>query len=87
MTRFLILLVRVYQYTLGQLLPRVCRFQPSCSHYALESLRLHGATRGIMLTVRRLLRCHPFSSGGYDPVPEASSRHRSSWMKSKGVRR
>ena len=69
MARFLAFLVRLYQYTLGAVLPNSCRFQPSCSHYALEALRSHGAARGTVLAIRRLLRCHPFSPGGYDPVP------------------
>ncbi|WP_432757890.1 membrane protein insertion efficiency factor YidD [Spongiibacter taiwanensis] len=46
-----------------------CRFYPSCSHYALEALQTHGALRGTALTLWRLLRCHPFNKGGYDPVP------------------
>jgi uncharacterized protein len=50
------------------LAPR-CRFYPSCSQYALDALRVHGAARGLWLTVRRLARCHPFNPGGYDPVP------------------
>ena len=48
-----------------------CRFAPSCSEYALEALRVHGAVRGLWLTVSRLARCHPFHPGGYDPVPDA----------------
>lgn len=64
------LLVRLYQWTLGTVLPNSCRFTPTCSHYALEALEKHGAGIGIVLAVRRVLRCHPFSPGGYDPVPE-----------------
>ncbi|NPV14804.1 membrane protein insertion efficiency factor YidD [candidate division WOR-3 bacterium] len=64
------LLIRLYQWTLGTVLPNSCRFYPTCSHYALEALEKHGAGIGIVLAVRRVLRCHPFSPGGYDPVPE-----------------
>jgi putative membrane protein insertion efficiency factor len=65
----LVALVRVYQVTLGPLMGGHCRFTPSCSHYALEALREHGAVRGSWLTARRLARCHPLGGGGYDPVP------------------
>jgi len=68
--RLLSLLVRTYQLTLGTVLPPACRFQPSCSNYALEALRRHGALAGSWLALRRLLRCHPFAPGGCDPVPE-----------------
>ena len=61
--------VRAYQATLGPLLGGACRFHPSCSHYALEAIDRHGARRGAWLTLLRLLRCQPFSSGGFDPVP------------------
>jgi len=65
----LILGVRAYQVTLGPLLPPSCRYYPSCSAYAIEALERHGAVRGSWLSVRRILRCHPFRPGGYDPVP------------------
>jgi hypothetical protein len=66
-------MVRLYQYTLGAVLPDSCRFQPTCSHYALEALAAHGAARGSLMALRRILRCHPFSVGGYDPVPPANA--------------
>jgi len=55
---------------LGTVLPNSCRFQPSCSEYALGALAEHGAVRGSWLAVRRILRCHPFGPAGYDPVPK-----------------
>ena len=61
--------VRAYQVGLSPLLPSSCRYYPSCSAYAIEALERHGAMRGSWLTVRRLLRCHPFRPGGFDPVP------------------
>jgi uncharacterized protein len=64
-------LIILYQHTLGYLLGGHCRFHPSCSHYALEALERHGALAGTWLSLRRLLRCHPWHPGGLDPVPEA----------------
>jgi uncharacterized protein len=69
MKTLLILFVRGYQVSLGQLLPPACRYYPSCSAYAIEALERHGAVRGGMLSIKRILRCHPFRPGGYDPVP------------------
>ncbi|MDH5526398.1 MAG: membrane protein insertion efficiency factor YidD [Nitrospirota bacterium] len=62
-------LIRVYQRALSPLLAPRCRFYPSCSHYAHESLSRHGLIKGLALTLWRLLRCHPFHPGGYDPPP------------------
>ena len=61
--------IRAYQYLLSPVLPPACRFYPSCSEYALEALERHGCWRGMYLIVRRLVRCRPGGSGGYDPVP------------------
>lgn len=69
MSKILIAFVRVYQYTMSPLLGPRCRYYPSCSNYAVEALREHGAVRGLGLAAWRLLRCNPFSNGGYDPVP------------------
>jgi uncharacterized protein len=69
MRAILIFLVRGYQAILSPLLPSSCRFLPSCSAYAVEALERHGALRGTVLTIRRLARCQPFCTGGYDPVP------------------
>jgi putative membrane protein insertion efficiency factor len=61
--------VWLYRRLVGPWKPPTCRFDPTCSHYALEALRLHGALRGSWLVARRLLRCHPFCEPGHDPVP------------------
>jgi hypothetical protein len=67
--RVLMVAVTGYRRFVSPLLPPRCRFEPSCSAYALEALRVHGAARGVWLAVRRVARCHPFNPGGYDPVP------------------
>jgi len=69
MGRLLAGLVRLYQLLVSPLLPPRCRFHPSCSSYAAQALRRHGAAHGGWLTARRLARCHPFCEGGIDPVP------------------
>lgn len=70
--------IRAYRLTISPLLPPSCRFQPTCSAYALEALHTHGPLKGLWLTLRRLVRCHPISwlggSSGFDPVPPARSR-------------
>ena len=62
-------LIRVYQYTLSPMLGQRCKYYPSCSNYAIGAIREHGPIKGIGLASWRLLRCNPFSNGGYDPVP------------------
>ena len=64
-------LIRVYQLVVSPLFPPSCRYVPSCSDYAVEAIGRHGAIVGIGLAARRLARCHPWGSSGYDPVPEA----------------
>jgi putative membrane protein insertion efficiency factor len=61
--------VRAYQWTIRPVIGDNCRFEPSCSHYAIEALERHGALRGAILAGRRILRCNPWHEGGYDPVP------------------
>ncbi len=65
----LILLVRAYQIVLSPIMGGACRFEPSCSNYMIESLRVHGPIKGTLLGLWRILRCHPFGAHGYDPVP------------------
>ena len=67
--------IRLYQYCLSPLLPKSCRFYPTCSAYAHKAIMEHGLFRGGMLTLLRLLRCHPWHSGGYDPVPPIREFH------------
>ncbi|MDR1920851.1 MAG: membrane protein insertion efficiency factor YidD [Candidatus Adiutrix sp.] len=64
----------VYQRCLSPFLPPSCRFLPTCSAYAAEAIKAHGFRRGSLLAVRRLLKCHPFHPGGYDPPPPAPRR-------------
>ncbi len=65
-------ILRSYQLVISPLLPFACRFTPSCSHYAAEAVEAHGAAKGSWLTLRRLLRCHPFGTCGHDPVPPST---------------
>lgn len=69
MTRLLVLLIKLYRYALSPLLGNNCRFHPSCSVYAVEAIQKYGPWRGTWLAVKRIGRCHPWSHGGYDPVP------------------
>lgn len=75
MRTILILLIQLYRYTLSPLLGVRCRFEPSCSRYAIEALRQHGTLKGGWLAAKRLGRCHPLNPGGYDPVPRPEHRH------------
>ncbi|MDD1622464.1 MAG: membrane protein insertion efficiency factor YidD [Methylococcaceae bacterium] len=74
MRLLLIALIKAYKYFISPLLGPHCRFYPSCSSYGLEAIQLHGAAKGSYLTLRRLLKCHPFHEGGIDPVPEKLSK-------------
>jgi len=74
MKTLLIWLIKGYRALISPLFPPVCRFQPTCSSYALEAVNRFGAWRGTWLAVRRILRCHPFHPGGYDPVPQKEEK-------------
>lgn len=65
----LIVPVKLYQWLISPLLPRTCRYYPTCSAYAIEALRVHGPLKGLILGTKRILSCHPWGGEGYDPVP------------------
>lgn len=69
LSRPLIGVVRLYQYVISPFLGTNCRYEPTCSAYAIEALETHGALRGTLLAARRISRCHPWGGSGYDPVP------------------
>lgn len=68
--KILISVIRFYQVVISPIKPPSCRFYPTCSHYGLEAVQRFGALKGGWLTLRRILKCHPFHPGGIDPVPE-----------------
>ncbi len=70
MRRLAISSIRFYQISIGRILPRVCRFEPTCSTYAVQALTEYGLITGLRMAIVRLLRCHPWHPGGYDPVPD-----------------
>ena len=72
--KFLLLLIRFYQVAISPHLGRNCRFVPTCSQYAYIAITRFGAIKGTYLTMRRLLKCHPFHAGGFDPVPEKKEK-------------
>lgn len=67
--RFFLAFILVYKKVISPALPRSCRFYPTCSTYAMTAIEKYGPWRGLYLGIRRVLRCHPFNPGGYDPVP------------------
>jgi len=69
-----IFLIKCYKKAISPLLPKTCRFTPTCSSYAIEALQIHGAIKGTYLSIKRILRCNPFCQGGYDPVPPKISK-------------
>ncbi|HAU06571.1 MAG TPA: membrane protein insertion efficiency factor YidD [Gammaproteobacteria bacterium] len=72
MAKGLIGLVKLYQYIISPLLGPRCRFSPTCSQYMIDAIQRFGVIRGLILGLRRLLRCHPWHTGGHDPVPEST---------------
>ena len=76
MRKLALLLIRGYQTFISPLFPPSCRFQPTCSEYGYEAIAKYGIIRGGWMALRRILRCHPFHAGGYDPVPDLEQRDR-----------
>ncbi|MFK7968399.1 MAG: membrane protein insertion efficiency factor YidD [Rickettsiaceae bacterium] len=70
MKHILILFIKFYQFFISPWLGKNCRFYPTCSEYAYESISTYGTIKGLFFAFRRLLKCHPFADGGYDPVPK-----------------
>jgi putative membrane protein insertion efficiency factor len=68
MARIAILILKAYKYVLSPLFPSSCRFMPTCSVYSMDAIKKYGAIKGLCLALRRILKCHPFHPGGYDPV-------------------
>ena len=76
MRQFLLLPIRFYQYCLSPFIPSRCRYHPTCSEYAAQAITQHGTSKGGLLALKRLLRCHPWGRSGYDPVPDiCSAKH------------
>jgi putative membrane protein insertion efficiency factor len=67
--KMLLLIIKIYQMIISPFFPPACRFYPTCSQYAIEAITRYGVFYGIYLAVKRILKCHPFHPGGYDPVP------------------
>ena len=67
-------IISIYQYTFSSIMGKSCRFYPTCSVYASEAIKIHGLMRGGWMGIKRVLRCHPFNAGGYDPVPEKKEK-------------
>ncbi|MBU3949250.1 MAG: membrane protein insertion efficiency factor YidD [Proteobacteria bacterium] len=70
MKKIVLFLIRFYQIAISPFIGPVCRFNPTCSEYAFIAIQQHGLIKGIFLAVKRILRCHPYNPGGFDPVPK-----------------
>ena len=68
LTKILIKLIKIYKYFLSPMIGHSCRYLPTCSEYSMEALRTHGLIKGIFISLKRILSCHPWGNGGYDPV-------------------
>ena len=74
--KLVIFLIRGYQKLISPLFAPSCRFNPTCSNYAIEAIKTHGTIKGCWLSCRRILKCHPLHAGGFDPVPQKHNRHK-----------
>lgn len=77
MRKLPIALIKFYQIFISPLCPGVCRYQPTCSQYMIEAIKIHGVFKGIRLGIKRICRCHPWGGSGYDPVPAKETKHKS----------
>ena len=75
MKKILILLIKLYQKFISPMFPAKCRFYPTCSQYTLEAIKEYGAIKGTYLGIKRILKCHPFHEGGYDPIPKRENKN------------
>jgi len=70
MKYFLLAIIRLYQWFISPFFPKSCRFEPTCSHYAFTAIDRFGFFKGAWLAIKRILKCHPYHAGGFDPVPD-----------------
>lgn len=75
MKHLILFLIKIYQKFISPLFPRKCRFYPTCSNYAYQAIQEYGSIRGLYLGIKRILKCHPFNDGGYDPVPKKNEKN------------
>ena len=75
MKKIFILFIRFYQKFISPLFPAKCRYYPTCSQYTLEAIQEYGAIKGTYLGIKRILKCHPFHEGGYDPIPKRENKN------------
>ncbi|MFK4786223.1 membrane protein insertion efficiency factor YidD [Fusobacterium sp. MFO224] len=72
--KFILILIKIYQKLISPILGKNCRFIPTCSVYTYKAIEIHGIIKGIYLGIKRILKCHPFNNGGYDPVPPKKNK-------------
>lgn len=75
MKHLILFLIKIYQKFISPLFPGKCRFYPTCSNYAYQAIQEYGSIRGLYLGIKRILKCHPFNDGGYDPVPKKDEKN------------